>query len=309
MIYYPIVIPTLNRFEHFKRCVESLSRNTHAVQTELIVGLDYPPSEKYRDGYDKIKEYVKTISGFKKVTILEREVNYGPGRNARDLYAYAFKSYDAVIFSEDDNEFSPCFLDFMDKVLNKYKSNALYSSVSGYLNYNYEGISSAKMLLTSDHNAWGMGIWRDKQNVKLTLEDFKKVLHSVNLSWKCFRIYPAAFSMLIGMVSKDLNWGDVMRSNSNALLGHYQIRPNVSLCRNWGNDGSGLHCGVSQELDKFVTQTISTEDYYDIGTEEPVLDPKIARRIHDNLIPTNKLKRLKFYLWILKDYLIYRLKN
>ena len=40
--YYPIVIPTLNRYEHFKKCVESLARNTHADKTELIVGVRLP---------------------------------------------------------------------------------------------------------------------------------------------------------------------------------------------------------------------------------------------------------------------------
>lgn len=59
--YYPIVIPTLNRYEHFKKCVESLARNTHADKTELIVGLDYPPSDKYMEGYLKIKNIFQRL--------------------------------------------------------------------------------------------------------------------------------------------------------------------------------------------------------------------------------------------------------
>lgn len=47
---YPILIPTLDRYEHFKKCIESLAKNTHANKTELVIGLDYPPSEKYMDG-------------------------------------------------------------------------------------------------------------------------------------------------------------------------------------------------------------------------------------------------------------------
>ena len=48
--YAPILIPTLNRYEHFKRCVESLAKCTHAEKTELVIGLDYPPSERYQKG-------------------------------------------------------------------------------------------------------------------------------------------------------------------------------------------------------------------------------------------------------------------
>ena len=43
MIYYPVCIPTLNRYEHLKACVESLQRCTHADKTELIIGLDALP--------------------------------------------------------------------------------------------------------------------------------------------------------------------------------------------------------------------------------------------------------------------------
>lgn len=45
MTYYPVIIPTLNRFEHFKNCVESLANCTYAPETELIIGLDFPPAE------------------------------------------------------------------------------------------------------------------------------------------------------------------------------------------------------------------------------------------------------------------------
>ena len=33
--YAPIVIPTLNRYEHFKRCLESIERCTGAEYTDV----------------------------------------------------------------------------------------------------------------------------------------------------------------------------------------------------------------------------------------------------------------------------------
>ncbi len=35
MVYAPIIIPTLNRYEHLKRCVKSLQQNGWAKYTEL----------------------------------------------------------------------------------------------------------------------------------------------------------------------------------------------------------------------------------------------------------------------------------
>lgn len=52
-VYAPVLIPTLCRSEHFIRCIESLKRNTWAQYTDVFIGLDYPPSEKYFDGYCK----------------------------------------------------------------------------------------------------------------------------------------------------------------------------------------------------------------------------------------------------------------
>ena len=36
-IYAPVVIPTLNRFEHLRNCIESLKRCSGADQTEVII--------------------------------------------------------------------------------------------------------------------------------------------------------------------------------------------------------------------------------------------------------------------------------
>ena len=61
MIYAPVVIPTLNRYEHLRQCLESLSNCTLAEETEVYVALDYPPLEKYVEGWQKTREYLYAI--------------------------------------------------------------------------------------------------------------------------------------------------------------------------------------------------------------------------------------------------------
>ena len=56
-IYAPVIILTLNRFEKFKKCLESLEACTGADKTDVYVSLDYPPSEKYVEGWKKIDSY------------------------------------------------------------------------------------------------------------------------------------------------------------------------------------------------------------------------------------------------------------
>ena len=54
MIYAPVLIPTLCRYDHFIRCLESLKKNTWAKYTEVYIAVDYPAKESHWDGYKRI---------------------------------------------------------------------------------------------------------------------------------------------------------------------------------------------------------------------------------------------------------------
>lgn len=78
--YAPVIIVTLDRVEHFKRCLESLEECTGAENTDVYVALDYPPSEKYIAGWEKNNVYIsekETNHHFKSFHVLRRERNYG----------------------------------------------------------------------------------------------------------------------------------------------------------------------------------------------------------------------------------------
>ena len=82
MIYAPILIPTLNRYEHLRKCLESLSRCTWAEQTDVYVSLDYPPSDqwdRYAPGWEKNREFLRSCGnlGFKNLFVIEQTENLG----------------------------------------------------------------------------------------------------------------------------------------------------------------------------------------------------------------------------------------
>lgn len=250
--FAPVIIPTLNRYSHLKRLVESLRRCTYADRTELIIGLDYPPSETYFDGYQKIKEYLPSIRGFKKVTVLTTDVNLGANNNGDRLVDYAKEQgYNAMIFSEDDNEFSPCFLDYMNLMLNHYKDDSRVVTVSGYIPKEFSNPNTQGVLFSYETNAWGFGVWSEKTGTeKERRVTAVSVLQSLPRAWKSFRTYPACFRMLISMVSQGKTWGDVIRTQNNIVNGTFQVRPAMSLVRNWGNDGSGENCKVDKSIEQ-----------------------------------------------------------
>ena len=62
-----------------------------------------------------VRDYIKTIKGFNKIEITEREKNLGLANSVIAGVSEVFKLYDKVIVIEDDIVFSPSFLSFMNK--------------------------------------------------------------------------------------------------------------------------------------------------------------------------------------------------
>ena len=81
--FAPVIIPTLCRYDHFTRCIESLAKCKFSNMTDVFVALDYPAKKVHWDGYLKICEYLEDKQsefGFKSLNIIKRERNYGVGK-------------------------------------------------------------------------------------------------------------------------------------------------------------------------------------------------------------------------------------
>lgn len=276
LIYAPIIIPTLCRYEHLKRCVESLARCTGADKTELYIGLDAPVKESHKKGHQKINEYVDTISGFKAVHIFRREVNYGPVKNGLDLRKQVELRFDRYISTEDDNEFSPNFLEYMNKGLERYKDNPKVLVICGY-SYpfkHWKNIDGYEYNAYPIHAycAWGTGAWVKKRIPSFVCsESAHNLIHSWRLVYKMFR--KRHHITIHRLLFRNKNaYGDLMLRAYCVLNDVYCIFPTLSKVRNYGFDGSGLNCTVNtlyaeQEIDG---QTNFEFDDFDIREYKPL---------------------------------------
>lgn len=250
MIYAPVLIPTLNRHIHLKRCIDSLSKCVHAEKTDLFVALDYPSKEEHWEGYEIIQEYLKTVNGFKNLTIIERNVNFGASTNFRDARETIFRSYDRVIISEDDNEFAPGFLEFINQGLSIYEFNSNVSAICGFgfplrkqMQYPFEEYFSHAF------SAWGYGCWRDKPLPKCNDISCLRVYLSspVNVFKFVFFPYSVFGGLIHGVICGSLN-EDRWPVFNNVRFNHYCLFPLKSFVRNHGFDGSGEHCHSTQHF-------------------------------------------------------------
>lgn len=249
--FAPVLIPTLNRHIHFKRCVESLSKCTHAEKTDLFIALDYPLSESHWEGYETIKTYLPKIKGFKSIQIIKRQKNFGASENIQCARKMIFETYDRIILSEDDNEFSPYFLQYMNDGLEFFRDNKKIVAINGYNipttsinDYSYE------YYLSKYFSCWGYATWADRNCCEMieNKDAYKEIKNDRKLLKKIKSYHPKLINSLKQIHEGKLIAGDYMITFHLIKNDLFTIKPIKSLVKNIGHDGSGLHCGIS---DKF----------------------------------------------------------
>ena len=199
MIYAPVIIPTLNRFDHLKQCVESLNKCHNADKTEVYISVDFPPSEKYKEGHDQICDYLDGGGFlFKKLHVIKQTTNLGIIDNSSKTYSNSLfledliiRDYDRWIITEDDNVFSPGFLDFMNEALERFKDDDTVFSVCGYrFFYNLRFKDNNFFRQNTDFNGFGCGFWRDKYALvkKLEVDYLRRIVYNPFKVLKYWRI-------------------------------------------------------------------------------------------------------------------------
>lgn len=256
MIYAPILIPTLNRIEHLQKCIASLQKNTWAQFTPLIISVDYPPESRYREGYQKVCEYLKKgIMGFASVDIIYHKNNLGPIGNYQFLKDYSKERYDRYIFTEDDNEMSPNFIEYIDKGLELFhhQGNILAICSNGAVDC-YEDEKN-NIALSHNFSAHGYGTWHDIEVLyqeMITRDHFIAIAKDCNKVLKLYKYDPSLVFALQHAVLRSerlyqLSDGkipiiDMTIKIYAVLYDQYVVCPKLQKSRNWGYDGSGFNC-------------------------------------------------------------------
>jgi len=243
---YPVVIPTLCRYEYFRRCLLSLERNTLAKKTVVYIILDYPLKEEHWEGYNKIKEFLEKKFDFKKLIIIKREKNFGAYINHESALKDLFKTHNAIIVSEDDNEFSPNFLEYMNTCLEKYENDYSVIAIGGHsLPAKWKTDGNNTIRCKRYCSAWGIGFWKSRENWLSnvnTVQLWNKIKPIKNAIKFFFENPHRRFYELMRFIHKreELKY-DSGYSTYMSLFDKYMIYPIISKVRNYGCDGSGQH--------------------------------------------------------------------
>ena len=246
---FPVILFAYNRPEHLRRTVESLLANRRSAATDLHIFSDGPKTPEQAVAVGKVRDYLRTIAGFRSVRIVERERNMGLAASVIAGTSEILGRHDACIVMEDDMLAAPSFLDFMNVALETYRDRQDVFSVTGY-NYplpiapNYP----EDAYLSYRGSSWGWGSWADRWcKVDWEMRDYPHFAASAEARGRFARGGEDLPGMLkLQMEGKIDSWS-IRFDYAHCKHEAFCLHPVKSKIQNIGFDGSGVHCGASED--------------------------------------------------------------
>ena len=119
----PIIIFAYKRIDHLKLLIESLKKNQECPHSELIIYSDGPKNDDEVKKIIQVRSFLKSITGFKKIEIIERESNIGLSNSIISGVSETLSYKNKAIILEDDLVVSSLLLKYMNSALNLYEFN------------------------------------------------------------------------------------------------------------------------------------------------------------------------------------------
>lgn len=243
MTLTPIALFVYNRPEHTKKTVEALLKNILASESELFIFSDGYKNESDKNAVMEVRKFIKTISGFKSIQIIERPENWGLAKSIISGVTEIVNKHGRIIVLEDDLVTSPYFLKYMNEALDMYENEELVISVHGYIYPVKEILPETFFLRGAD--CWGWATW--KRGWGLFESDGQKLLgelvaRKLTKKFDLDDVYPYT-QMLKGQI-EGLNDSWAIRWYASAFLkDKLTLYPGRTLVSNIGFDDSGTHAG------------------------------------------------------------------
>jgi len=288
-----IALFTYKKLIPLKSTVNALKKNKLAEESELVIFSDEGKNNSDKIKVNNVRDFLKTIQGFKKITIYKANTNKGLATSIIDGVSEILKNNERVIVMEDDLVSSPNFLSFMNEALENYHNNPLIFSIAGYsppikdiTNYPYDNY------FTKRASSWGWATYKNQWN-KI---DWDIIDYNI---FKYDRIAKKKFnymgSDMVGMLKKQMtgkldSWAIrwCYHQFKNDL---YTVYPITSKIKNIGFNEDATHTNNNGLATRFETK-LDISNQLQFNWDNNVLTKK--RFIKDFIKPYSIKKRIFF---------------
>ena len=264
----PIALFVYNRPDHTRQTLEALLKNELANESDLFIFSDGPKIPAAVELVNKVRDYIKTINGFKSVNIFERDKNLGLANSIIDGVTSLCIEYGQVIVLEDDLVTSPYFLDFTNEALDKYRNDKQVLQISGHM-FPTDTQTQSDAFFLPMITSWGWATW---QSAWQYFDPTAAGYGTLKFDLKSRRQFNLDGSYdYFGMLTKQLH-GKIDSWAIRWYLSFFFRRgltlfPKNTLVKNIGFDASGIHCKTKHMTD-YITQSFRVRNYPDVAINE-----------------------------------------
>ena len=255
----PIVLFVYKRLYHTKKTVASLLQNDQSKESELYIFSDGFKSSSDYNQVNEVRKYINSITGFKKIDIVERDKNVGLAKSVISGASQILRKYKKIIVMEDDLICSRNFLKFINEALEFYTNNLKVYSVTGYtFPIKFPQPYTSDVYFSPRPSSWGWGTWQDRwEKVDWQVKDFNDFIKDKEAVLQFNRGGNDLTNMLKKhMLKKNDSWA-ITWSYAHFRQKAFCLYPVKSKILNIGNDSSGTHVKrtnkYQSELDKGET--------------------------------------------------------
>lgn len=242
----PVILFTYNRPEMLRQTLESLSANTLASESDLIVYADGPKENASDLQKQKIKEVravIREKQWCKTVTIQESPINKGLAKSIISGVSTALNTEDKVIVVEDDVLLSPYFLQYMNDALNAYSSDTSVFAVGAWTYFTRRDFHEETFFFRyPDSIAWGTfrRAWDLFEYDAKSLQE-KLISKNKMSAFNGFRNLKYFEPMLQSYVDGKIDSWAIRWTGTCILHNGLSVFPPVSLVKHMGFDSQGTH--------------------------------------------------------------------
>lgn len=253
----PIILFVYNRIWHTQQTLNALLNNELAAESDLII---YSDGGKDNDSWAQVavvRDYLDTISGFKSITIVHREHNWGLADNIISGVTETLNHHESVIVLEDDIVTSKYFLRYMNDGLSFYAQHDDVMHIGGYVpNIQFEG--KEHFFLNRTMYCWGWATWR--RAWQYFTRDIEKVDAQINSEHMIYEMNlqgynPGVYEQFLANKAGKIKTWAIFWYLSIFLRNGLCLVPKQSFTHNIGNDSSGVHCGTTRFFDTAVSDS------------------------------------------------------
>lgn len=284
----PIIIFVYNRVDHVQQTVTALLQNIGAEKSEVFFFSDAPKNDSAVDAVQTVRRYLYTILGFKKITIIEREENYGLAKNIIEGVTDVINQYGRVIVLEDDLTSSTNFLCYMNSALNYYENRNDIFAISGY-----SGALKSLQFYDKDTylayrpSSWGWATWKNQwENIDWAVTDFDDFINNKE-SISLFNRGGIDMTRMLKhyMQGKNNSWA-IRWSYAMYKQEKYCIYPKISKIQNIGFGKDATHCSNTNIYQTTLDSSANCEFNF-TDALHPI--PQISKDFRYQFSYTNKL--------------------